>query len=346
MRSVYARDTDPDSVRRARYLIEQVESARFRLGMIRGERASFLAEVDALFAMPITLRPIESYDAALARLDALLPGDGTLAERMGAFRRRSEIPSDRVQVVMDRAIAECRARTAAHLDLPENESFSMEFVTGESWGAYNWYQGENQSLIQVNMDRPLQIGSSLVYGCHEGYPGHHVQGIYNERNYRERGWVEYSVAPLYAPVSPLNEGGANYGVELAFPGDERMRFERDVLYPLAGLDPHVAVENAAMRAALDDLMGVGATIAALYLDREIDRERAIELKQRYELMSRERAEQSLRFVERYRAYVINYDLGEALVRDYVERAGATPDEHWAAFERILTEPTLPTDLLP
>ncbi len=346
LRAVITSDADPESARRARYLHEQVESAVFRLGMIEGMRAPFREEAEALFAMPILVQPLESYDAALARIEALLPGEGSLAERMTAFRARSEIPADRVSAVVERAIAECRARTAAHLDLPANESFRIEFVSGESWGAYNWYQGGNQSLIQVNMDRPLQIGSALGFGCHEGYPGHHLQGIYNERNYEERGWVEYSVMPLYAPVSPLNEGAGNYGVALAFPGPQRLAFERDVLYPLAGLDPQIAVETAAMREAIDSLSGIGVTIAALYLDGEIGRDRALELKQRYQLMSPQAAEQSLRFVEHYRAYVINYDLGEALVRNYVEREGETPAERWAAFERLMTQPTLPLDLSP
>ena len=51
---------------------------------------------------------------------------------------------------MDAAIAECRARTLAHMALPGNERFTMEFVTGKSWSAYNWYQGGNQSLIHID----------------------------------------------------------------------------------------------------------------------------------------------------------------------------------------------------
>ena len=46
---------------------------------------------------------------------------------------------------MDAAIAECRKRTLAHINLPANESFAMELVKDKSWGAYNYYQGGNQS---------------------------------------------------------------------------------------------------------------------------------------------------------------------------------------------------------
>jgi len=346
LRAVAVNDTDQQTQQRARFLIAQVDSASFRLSMIGGARASFREEAERLFAFPLVLRPLESYDAALARVEALLPGDGAAHERMAALLDRTTIPAERLRPVMERAIAECRARTAARYDLPANEAFRIEFVNGQSWGAYNWYQGGHRSLIQVNTDHPPTIASALVYGCHEGYPGHHVQGIYNERHYRENGWVEYALAPLYGPASPLAEGAGNYGVTLAFPGDERMIFERDVLSPMAGLDPSAAMQANALFEAMSELEGVGVTIQAMFLDGEIDRERAIALLQRYELNSREGAEQSLRFAEHYRAYIINYEMGEALVRTYVERVGDAPAERWAAFERIMTEPTLPTDLMP
>ncbi|MGE0597445.1 MAG: hypothetical protein AB7P07_13860 [Hyphomonadaceae bacterium] len=337
---------DEASRRRIAYLIAAAESTRFRIDMIDGVRVPFAEEAERLFALRPELLPLTHYDAVLARIDALVPGAAPLAERVENLRAQFYVPADRVQAVMDAAIAACRERTAAHLDLPANENFSMEYVRGQSWSAYNWYQGDNQSLIQVNLDLPLAIDRALDLGCHEGYPGHHVQGIYNERKYRENGWVEFSVAPLYAPASPLNEGGGNAGLALAFPEAERLAFEVRTLYPLAGLDPARAAEYDALLTALDDLAGARLTIAALYLDGEITRERAIELSQHYQLVTPQRAAQLMAFNDQYRSYVINYVSGEALVRDYVERAGADPAARWAAFERYLSLPMLPQDLAP
>jgi len=336
----------PIGRRRAAWLMAQTASARFRLDMIEGAHLPFRDEAERLFALRPDLRPLETYDPVLARIEALVPGQGPLNERVEAFRNRYTIPSDRLSAVMDAAIAECRRRTRAHVQLPDNERFSMEFVTRQSWSAYNWYKGDNQSLIQVNTDLPIAIDRAVALGCHEGYPGHHVQGIYNEAQYRRRGWIEFSVAPLYAPASPLNEGGANFSIDLAFPRAERVAFEAATLYPLAGLDPATAPALDALRRALSDLSGARLTIAALYLDGEITRARALELTQRYQLISRARAEQSLAFTEHYRSYVINYATGEDLVRAYVERAGQSEAAQWAAYQRVLSEPTLPKDLAP
>ncbi|HYD71641.1 MAG TPA: hypothetical protein VEF55_00780 [Candidatus Binatia bacterium] len=339
-----ARAPDAATARRARTLEVYASSARFRLDMIEGRRVPLADEAEALFNLRPDLRPLSSYDAALARVEAVVPGEGPLAQRVDAFLSHYSIPQDRLTPVMQAAIAECRRRTLAHFELPENERFEMELVSGVSWGAYNWYRGNNHSLIQINAGLPVRIDSAIGYGCHEGYPGHHVQGISAERLYRERGFVEYSVLPLFSPMGPLNEGAGNYGVELAFPGDEQAEFERRVLYPLAGLDPATAHALDAFDDAMDELDGVRLTIAAMYLGGEIDRERAIELTQRYQLMSRERAERTVAFAEQYRSYVINYSTGEDVVRAYIERAGPSPEARWRAYEDILNQPTLPEHL--
>ena len=326
------------------WLTAHVASAQTRLEMIGGVRLPFRDEAQRLFGLRPQLRPLESYDPVLARIEALVPGDGPLSERIEAFRNRYTVPKERLTAVMDAAIAECRKRTLAHFALSKNERFTMELVNSQPWSAYNWYKGDNLSLIQINTDLPIAIDRAIGLGCHEGYPGHHVQGMNNERLYRDRGWVEFSIAPLYAPSSPLNEGGADFGVDLAFPRAERLTFETETLYPLAGLDPATAPALQALRDATRDLSGARLTIAAMYLDGELDREKAIELTQRYQLTSRARAEQSLAFTDRYRSYVINYSAGEDIIRAYVERAGDDTAAQWAVYESIMTELMLPSDL--
>lgn len=331
---------------RAKVLLADVSSARFRLDMIDGARVPFADEAERLFALRPQLKPLVAFDEALEQIDAVVPGDGPLPERVSVFRSQYSIPDDRVQAVMEAAIAECRKRTAAHIPLPAGETFSMELVKDKPWGAYNYYKGQNRSLIQINTDLPVSIGSALILACHEGYPGHHVQGIFNERNYRDRGWAEYSVAPLYAPAAPLNEGGADFGVDLAFPGEERLKFEMEVLYPLAELDPALAPAFDVLRRATGELDGALLKVSQMHLDGEIDREQAIALVQKYRIASRDVAEQSLEFDKTYRSYVINYSAGEELVRAYIDRHSSDEAGRWAAYAHIMSAPTLPADLAP
>lgn len=323
-----------------------LHAADTRLQMLGGRQYRFADEATGLFATNPTLEPLSHYDRVLAGLDHLVPGEGPLAARIDAFYDRYTIPPDRVRRVLEAAIGECRRRTMAHMRLPEGESFALELVTNKPWSGYNYYQGNFHSLIQVNTDLPIRISRAVDLGCHEGYPGHHVLNMMIEQNLvRSRNWQEFTVNPLYSPQSVIAEGSANYGIDLAFPGEEKLAFERDVLYPLAGLDPASAEDFARVSAATDALGGARLTIAKMYLDGEISRERAIELSQHYLLLSRARAEQSMGFTDHYRSYVLNYGWGRDLVHRAVEAGEADAATRWARMQRILSEPTFPADLV-
>jgi hypothetical protein len=346
LRSLADARLEPIERRRRDFLLAQLKAASTRLAMMQGHKLAFADEAEALFGVRPELKPLAAYDPVLARIERLVPGTGPLADRVDAFQERFTISRDRLEPVMRAAIAECRRRTLEHIALPANERFTLEFVTGKSWGGYNWYKGDSNSLIQVNTDLPVRIGRAVDLGCHEGYPGHHVYNVLLEQKLaRGLGWAEFTIYPLYSPQSFIAEGTANYGVELAFPGDEQLAFETGTLYPLAGLPTAGAAEYLALQRAMRDLAGARFTIAADYLDGRITRAQAVELIRKYQLTSPVRAEKSVAFIDQYRSYVINYGLGQDMARAYVEGAGTDPAARWAAMTRILSEPTLPRDLV-
>lgn len=331
--------------RRALALRGMLVAAETRLQMLQGQKFSFNDEAQGQFATAPALQPLAHYDAILNQLETLIPGEGPLPVRVDAFNERYTIPKERLTIVFDAAIAECKRRTAQHIALPAGETFTMEFVTGKTWSGYNYYKGNYKSLIQINTDLPIRISRAVDLGCHEGYPGHHVLNLMvEERLARGKGWKEYEVNPLYSPTSVLSEGSANYGIDLAFPAAERLAFERDILYPLAGLNPPSAEAYWKMQQMTEALSGARLTIAKMYLDGEVSRSKALELTQKYLLLSPARAEQSVGFTDHYRSYVINYGWGKDLVRGYIERGNPDEKIRWQRMEKILSEPTLPSDL--
>lgn len=334
-----------DDSRRAAFLTAQLTAARTRLRMMAGERLSFAEEAQGLFGVTPELKPLTAYDPVLATIEALLPGAGPLADRVDAFQDRFTIPADRLKAVFDAAIAECRVRTVKHIALPAGETFAMAFVTGKSWSGYNYYLGKATSRIEINTDLPIRIGRAVDLGCHEGYPGHHVlNALLEQKLVKDRGWIEFSVYPLYSPQSLIAEGSANYGIDLAFPGPERLAYETRVLYPLAGIPTADATRYAALQDAMKALAGARFTIAREFLEGRIDEAEAVRLAQKYQLISAARARQSIAFTKQYRSYVINYGLGQDMVRADVEAAGAAPQARWKRMEQLLSEPTLPGDL--
>lgn len=334
---------------RREYLSRQLASLVARAQMLAGHRLSFDEESAALYDAVAPRSSEEYFQTVLARMEAELPGSGPVALRYDRYRTGFVIPPERLDTVFKAAIAECRTRTLRHLTLPAEESFTVEYVTDKSWSGYNWYQGEFRSLIQVNTDLPIYVDRAVDLACHEGYPGHHTYNVLLEKHLvRDRGWMEYSVYPLFSPQSLIAEGSANYGIRMAFPGGERLEFERRVLFPLAGLDGSQATRYYEIQALAEQLSYAGNEAARRYLDGAIDAQSAASWLERYSLMTSARARQRVRFIDQYRSYVINYNLGQDLVAAHIAaRAGdptAQPARAWEEFGKLLSSPRLPSGL--
>lgn len=333
---------------RHRYLTRQLEALSARAAMLGGRRMTFDEESRALYDAVAPTLPVSAFEQALARLDGRLPGSGSLPSRYTAFRNRFVIPKDRLDATFRAAIDGCRSRTLAHVSLPAEEHFTVEYVTGKSWSGYNWYQGNYRSLIQVNTDLPVYVDRAIDLACHEGYPGHHVYNVLLEQHLvKARGWVEYSVYPLFSPQSLIAEGTANYGIDVAFPRADRLAFERSVIFPAAGLDPSAVDEYYEVLSLVESLSYAGNEAARQYLDGRIDAKGAADWLERFGPQARERAEQRVRFIDQYRSYVINYNLGKDLVARHVEaeaRGAQDPASRWAPFVALLSSPRLPSGL--
>jgi hypothetical protein len=341
-------EVDGDSALASRVdgLIARLQSLDTRIRINNSEPLKFDDEVRLLFGTTLAQQSLGDFDAALEEIDALLPGDRALSDRVDTYLNEFNIPADKLAAVMDASIAECRRRSAEFIAVPEGESFTVEYVTDQPWSGYNWFLGDSKSLIQVNTDFPSRIDAGVTLGCHEGYPGHHLYKTLLEENMvKQEGWIEFTIDPLFSPVSLIAEGSAEYGISLAFSKDERIQFETEVLFPIAGLDPATADSYYELKELQSELAFARNSIARAYLDGESSRDDAIAGLAKYGLISSERAANSLNFIDGYRSYVINYNHGLKLVREYVERDTASPAERWQKFEAMLSTPMLPDDLL-
>jgi hypothetical protein len=337
---------DPLTGLRHQYLIRQLEALRTRVAMLGGRKLTFDEESKALYDAVAPHHDAKEFEGILAQLEQLLPGSGPLLDRYTRFRDAYVIPPARLDATFTAAIEACRRRTLAHVQLPPGESFTVEYVTGKSWAGYNWYQGNYRSLIQVNTDLPIFADRAIDLACHEGYPGHHVYNALLEKTLvRDRGWPEFQVYPLFSPQSLIAEGTANFGIDVAFPPAERLKLERDVIFPAAGLDPKGAERYYAVMGLVDRLSYASNEAARRYLDGEIDAAGATAWLERYALFSSDRAKRQLRFVDQYRSYVINYNLGKDMVASYIDAtAGGAEARRWSAFTELLSSPRLPSGL--
>jgi hypothetical protein len=336
-----------DSVRH-KSLLGNVRAMDMRIRMARGEKFTFTEEAKLLLDVDVPRYELADFDRMLKQIEISLPGEGELIDRIEALRTSVTIPEDKLDVVFSRTLEECARRTAEYIILPQDERVRVEYVSGGTGGGYSEYLGENESLITIYTDTSITPDYVVVLACHEGYPGHHVASLLIEQRYLvEKAWIEFQMQSLWGPAVLIGEGSAEYGIKLAFPENESVEFQLEVLAPLAGLDPEkVALWNELIRLRSQLSEFTATATAQRYLDGEITREEAIDLSQKYGLLPYDRAERSIRFAEGARTYVLTYSLGEDIVETYIEKqSGGDPAARWKAFEQLIVELPATSDLV-
>ena len=328
---------------RAVYLAAALRAIECTVRMLAGETFDYLEEAHRLYDIHPQLAPESRLQAAHNALDDLLPElpGGTLAARLAAWRKRFEIEAARALALLELARAETRRRTAALVALPEDEGVEVRLTANQPWSAYNWYLSHGRSLIEFNTDLPLNALNLLGTFAHEGYPGHHTEGMLKEiKLYQQLGYAEQAAMLLHSPAAVISEGIATRALEIIFPNDSHYAWNAEVLLPAAGLpvEPGLADRLRRIDEAATALRYVNGNAAILYHTGLITRAGAIDYMQTYALATPERAAKSVSFFTHplFRAYIFTYSVGYDLI-------AATADPT-ATFLRLLTEQVLPSEL--
>ncbi len=320
-------------------LVKELVAVEAFLRLRLGERMRLDEEARLLYDIEPPVHGVADFEPALARLDALLPGEGSLAARYESFRNRFIVPGDRLPEVVKACLSEVRRKTARLIALPPGESFRVAFVTGKPWGAYNWYQGGYTSRIEFNRDLPIDLARVLATVAHEGYPGHHVYNcLLEEKLVRGLGFREFTVAPLYSPGSVISEGTADVGIDIIMTPAERLAFLGGTLAPLAGLVGLDLETYEKVRMAREPLRYARGEAARMLLDEGRPESEVVAFLIRYGIMEEARARKAVDFARTYRSYEFCYTAGEDLVRAYL----GTGSDRTERFFDVLERPCTPT----
>ncbi len=337
----------PLEQRRRRDLAARLTALQTRGEILRGNfPADFDQESRQLFGVAAPHYSEAHFRQLAAQLDVLIGGEGALVERIGAFRDRFIIPPAKLEAVIGRAMAECRARTAVQVALPANESVTLNLNPNMPWVGFTEYRGDSQSIVHLNNGVPVHIERAIELGCHEGYPGHHVHATLVEAELiNRRGWVEYVYIPMVGPLAVIAEGAASYAMNLAFSREQRMQFEREVLLPLAGLSAEGLEDYYHYVDLIEQLNYARNEVARKYLYQGMSRADAVAWLVEFGLETPDTAETRLKVIDAQRSYVVTYNHGRQIVADHIAAKAPTDrNQAWASFLEILTGPLSPQDL--
>lgn len=326
-----------DATRR-RWLRAQAAGLHTAARKLAGEDVAFVDEVEQCYGVRPEFVDHEVLAEAHRRLDAVLPGTGSLAQRYDAWRTTHVMTPAQLTAAVHTLAEAFRERTDRMFGLPEGEHIEFELVTDQPWSGFNYYEGALRSRVAINTDLPV---SSTAIGhliAHEAYPGHHTEHCRKEVGLvRQRQQLEESIFLVGTPQCLLAEGLADLALEVLL-GDQPEPQLAELLHPLGiRYDAEVVAAIAEASQALSSVRGNAALILH---DRGGSVDDAIDELSRWALLPRDRAAKSVTFLTHptWRAYIFCYVAGLPACRTFV---GGDPGR----FERLLTEQFVPADLV-
>jgi hypothetical protein len=310
------------------FLVLQLNAIALRAELLQGKKYSFDHEGQVFFSLEAPASAdVAELEAIRQQIAALLHG-----KRYADFDAQFIIPEDRLRAVMDRALQGCRERTLDHMKLPSEESVSVEYVGDRPWNAYSSYKGRFHSIIRINTDFALTVDRALQLACHEGYPGHHAYNtLVDAQSVRREHRFELMVQPTFSPQSFSSEALATNAVDVAFPSEDRLRFERDVLSPVAGINTEDIDLYLRINRLVDQLDGAEIEIAQDYIDGKLEWARAATALEDKALMIHTDA--TLKYLNEYRTYMLTYTIGKDMVARCISRLSG--EERWRLYERLI-----------
>jgi len=346
-------ERDVGEVDRREWLLAQLRALDAHAHALGGEPLDYPVYVERCLGFAPRRHADALFDAAAAGIDELVPGEGSIPDRLDAWDAQIEIQTERLLPIAEWLLERFRARAAERFGLPDDESIRLTTITDQPWIAYDRYLGGGRSRVELNVDVPVTAHDLIVTLGHEAYPGHHLEAAWRETDLVERDQrSEVSMILTNTPEGPISEGLARYGTRFAASPDERPDllveiFERADL-PLAA--DRTAARDVAERTVrlhgLRDRLEAATDEAALR--RYVDGASSEDVLDYLREIGRYRpkvAEKRLAFLEDplSRLYVFAYEGGEALVAAWVETAEA-PDQV-GRFGRLLHEQVTPGRLL-
>lgn len=334
-------DTDLPA-RRAEFIDVHLRALECSARKFAGDDIGFVDEVFAYFDVQIEQGNQDDYRDAHRRMDEVLAGPGSLAERVAAHRAGDVVPADRLQDCVDAFSSALRDLVRAQYTLPESEQVNYEVVGDKPWSGFNYYLGDYTSTVAINSDLEQQMSSLPHLIAHEAYPGHHTEHCRKEAGLVAAGQREQTLFLVNTPQCLMAEGLADLALKsIVGPGWGLWAQE---IYADLGLrfDGEKAER---LSAASGKLLGVRQDAALLMHDQHKSHDDVAAYLERWALASPKRARQSLKFLSSplWRAYISTYVEGYKLLGGWLDQ-GTTVSERSALFGRLLDEPLIPSAL--
>ncbi len=141
---------------------------------------------------------------------------GDLTSMATRWRKRAMTTGAEIVPLAQEITVDARHATEQLLfKLPEHEGVEFRAVPEAPWSAYNYYKGNFQAIIEVNIELPRSKYGIWHWVTHETYPGHQTQLVQQEFGYHQGTHnLESTIAIINCPECTIAEGLAEAGSDI------------------------------------------------------------------------------------------------------------------------------------
>ncbi|MGI5839223.1 MAG: hypothetical protein ACOX8W_06115 [bacterium] len=339
---LYGKTAKPEEMQRVDYLIDHVENLRTRTRLLLGEKMPYDTMTDGMYGLVTPAYDHKKFDDIVSELRQELPGDGSVQDKIGEFRRRITIPREKLLKVMQDCTQAFHDMSMQRMHLTGNSmprvrvrelpDPNMHFLSILFGYDYNHIEYERNFNLLVNWT------ADHVVECigHEMEPGHLTYYEKRTQTMIDTCWPEMAVVSLYSSSSAFTEGSARYVIDLCFDlsMDKKIDFEREYIFRNAGLDLGLTRLMPLWHRYID-IAGYGKLEASRNVwDGVWSREEALAFLKKYGFADQDA---DVTFVDNLAAdmgHFTSHDYARDVVIDYFNTVAKTVDEQWLLYERL------------
>jgi len=327
---------------RYKFLDKTLSAIETTLRVLNGEYFPYLEYVQKVFDFKPLLYNDDYFYDLIAEADRIYHGTGDLSQRIRDYAKRRIILPYQYKPLFTKAIYIVQKRTKEIYPnlLPDNEKVEIAEVRDQSWTFYNWYQGDYNSRIDIDITKPHYWTHLLRIACHEGYPGHHTEASVKEYLlYRTKGYFESSILLIYTPEMVIHEGIGEVAELVLFDAEESAKILLDNFCPNTEIEDSIEkfIDQINFRRKFSRFE---CNLAYhKYVDEWSDKELTNYAKD-FKVLTENVVKSMLKFIsdDLWAPYIQVYQ-GERLI---TQKLGTHPMPQ--QFFKLLSEQTLPSDL--
>lgn len=239
---LYKKTAKPEEMDRVNYLIDHTISLNTRALILTGENISYDDMTNRYYNLVAPAYDYSKFDEIFKELDDILPGSGSLSDRVLDFKRKILVPRDNLPRTLTAATQEFHNFAVKNMDVSKHNMPRLGFKNLNGVPFLSLFYGYSYDRFEyfryLGLDYPYTVDKIMEVIGHEMEPGHLTYFEMRLKTFIDTSYPEMSLIAQHSPSSAFSEGAARRAIYMCFDNDmdKVIEFERDVIFDLGGLD--------------------------------------------------------------------------------------------------------------